>query len=125
MAPEAPADLVVHDLYLEDGELRSRVEFVETSNPAAARLRVGWDYLEQPAGYFPVGGGVVYVRDTADYTRVGPIAGGVRQIGPRWYEVRDVGPPGGVMVVLILPLGETLADPLPRPVAAKPFRDRL
>jgi hypothetical protein len=124
MAPEAPADLVVHDLYL-DGELRSRVEFVETSNPGAARLRVGWDYLEQPAGYFPVGGGVVYVRDTPEYTTVGPIAGTVRQIGPDRYEVRDVGPPGGVMVVLLLPPGDTLADPAPRPVAAKAFRGRL
>jgi SIR2-like domain len=130
MAPEKPATIATHDLYFEGDSLLSRRELVEASGSNAPSLSVGWDYLEKPSGYFAVGGGVVYVRDTAGYFRLPasgepPIRATPAALGESRYRVREDRAPGGTMIILILPAGFTLVEPSPLPTEAKAFHDRI
>lgn len=130
MAPENPATIAVHDLYIEGDALLSRRELVEASTVDVPTLSVGWDYLEQPPGYFRLGGGVVFVRETQGYVIVPgrdqpPLRAIPASLGQSRYRVREATARGGTMIVLILPSGFTLADPAPLPIEGKTFDNRI
>lgn len=130
MAPENPATVVVHDLYFDGEILRSRRELVEADDPGSHVLNVGWGYAEQPPGYFSVGGGVIYVRETDRYLRMPkdgkpPYEEAPTSLGHSRYWVREDTARGGTMIILILPDGYTSAGAVPAPIGAKAFHDRV
>ncbi len=127
MAPEVPPLLAVWDLYIQSGELKGSLEYVEILGETQ-RLRVLWSVDDQPEGFFPVGGGVAYVYGTESVVLM-PIskAATPEPVGHSRYRlVQGLSPEEPwLMLIMILPQGFTLVDPKPGPVRAKPFKGRL
>jgi hypothetical protein len=131
MAPEAPGNLVVIDLRFQDGELKGSVERVEYEQEYTARIEEagGWFYAlwnEMPKGddYVSLGGGVVYVKkDLPRGYRISPKEPiQLDSLGNDRYAYRYPALGEGLMLVLMLPKGYTLADYQPTPISAKVFK---
>jgi hypothetical protein len=131
MAPEAPGNLVVIDLHFQDGELEGSAERVEYDPEHTARIEEagGWFYVlwnETPRGddYVSLGGGVVHVKkDLPHGYRIlpkEPIQ--LDSMGNDRYAYRYPALGEGLMLVLMLPEGYTLADYRPTPRSAKVFQ---
>jgi hypothetical protein len=124
MAPELPADLVVLDLKLDNGQLKATVEPVERTAKAAAsgeRIRVSWNADARPEGFFALAGGAVYVRDTPEIIRLSPYTADVDLVGSD-YGWRYA-TPDPIMVVLMFPEGYVLGDSRPKPIRAKVMKN--
>jgi hypothetical protein len=109
------------------GKLKGAITYCNAKK--LKRLRVRFDVEEQPPGFFPVHGGVVYVEESADVDVESPSRdmAAIDQGGGRfrWHE-------GGldpnvpcIMMALILPEGYTVRKPSPAPISAKDFKGRL
>lgn len=122
MTPEHVAEVVVYDLRVEGGGLASTVERVVTED-AAQPIGVSWDVEPQDPN-IPIGGGVAFVRGDK-FKPSFPAPGTPVASGPLSFSLRDPVWSFGLMIVAILPLGFTLGSAAPRPIAAKPFRDRI
>jgi hypothetical protein len=124
MSPESSVEIVVLDLYWDGDQLRCKFERVAIDEEIGLRLRLSWN-LEAPSGYFPIGGGVAYVCQTHGINRYGPDEGTPTSLGEgcyRWSEWSDT---KGLVFVLVLPDGFTVADRPPRPALAKQFGVRI
>ena len=118
MPPEDPGNLTVIDLRFEDGTLKSQFERVDA--PLKDWLKVSWSAETPPPLYLPVGNGVVYFKDEYDLQAV-KASGNVDDLGELRYGWRQKEYGQGLMLVLILPSGYTLAGASVPPEAAKPF----
>src|SRR5437762_3899255 len=126
MAPELPPRLVCIDLKFEDGRLHGAVEYIEVLGNE--RLRVRWDVKSQPAGFFPVCGGVAYVEETDQVRKAAPD----NDVQPsalgdsRYRWIQGLLPKDRwMMLVLVLPEKFTLTDPHPLPADTRDFGGRL
>jgi hypothetical protein len=127
MAPDRLPYLAALDLRFDAaGTLKGRIEYYEAAT-LDKRLRIRFDVEEQPAEFFPVHEGLVYVHDTPGITKwprsddMVPVdLGGGRF---RWHEG---GPPNTpwIMMVLALPEGYTLTNASPAPISVKVFKNR-
>lgn len=133
MAPDAPGNLVVIDLFFQDRELKGYAERVEYDpeykeriEEAGGWLYVLWNETPRDKDYIPVGGGVVYVKKDLPLryqilprspVRPDPLGGG--RFAYRYPALGE-----GLMFVLIFPEGYTLADSRPMPKSAKVFKER-
>jgi hypothetical protein len=120
MAPEAPADLVVLNLYFEGDKPKAKVEAIERTHEMRIReepIRVSWAADKTPDGFFAVGDGAAYVRGdpkpvTLDYSVDLEVTG---RFSYSWRYPTA----GSIMIVLIFPSGYVLTDSNPSPVRAK------
>src|SRR5215213_343480 len=126
MAPELPPRLVTVDLRFDDESLEADVEYIEVQGHE--RLRVRWDVRSQPPGFFPVCGGVAYVKET-DQITIGTPDKDVQPSplgGSRYRWIQGLLPrERWMMLILVLPKGYTLAHPEPSPTDTKNFQGRL
>jgi hypothetical protein len=129
MAPERSPVLAAWDLRFSNGLLRGAIAYYNAVGAPEERLRVRWDVDEQPPGFFPVHGGVVYILETPSVGRepesrdMAPVDLGGNRF--RWHEGDFMQSAPWIMMVLILPEGYTVTYPSPPPVSAKVFRGRL
>jgi hypothetical protein len=130
VAPEAPGNLVVLDLsYDETDKLLMTVESVQPSQTGIENgwLRVRFD--EAPgADFFPVGGGVAFVRMPKEFEHDPP--GEKSKVSdlketPTKYMYTHVAQGEGLQLILIMPEGYTLAEFVPTPYNAKEFQGRI
>jgi len=129
MAPEAPGNLVVIDSRFKDGELAGYVERVDyppnqmTEIEAAGKwFWVLWNEQPKSPAYKALGGGAVYVNQDElpsgyKFTAKSPIL--LDSLGHDTYAMRDKALGEGIMLVLVLPEGYTIADSTPKPRSAK------
>jgi hypothetical protein len=122
LPPEQPPYLVILDTSFGDDGLKGITLYV---TPVSDRLRVRWGVGSTPRGYKKKGGGVVFV---AGYSHSPPppdknvsIA---RHDGRYVYSEGLAGAPW-LMLVMILPAGNILTEPIPAPDGAHLFGDRL
>ncbi len=123
MPPEEPNGLVALWLDFEDKDLVCRGERVF---PAKEQLRVSWYTATKniPAGYIPIMNGTVvaykdFVKDIVHVDQFSPT-----KIGSE-FSWRDHTSASGLMITLVLPLGQTLATWTPQLIEAKHFDDRI
>jgi len=129
MAPEAPGNLIVVDSRFQDQELTGYVESVEYAPEQRERIEAtgGWFYVlwnEKPkeADYVSLGGGVVYVnkKELPSGYKISPKNPIVLDpLGDGRYAYSYPALGEGLMFVLVLPEGHTLADSRPMPRSAK------
>jgi hypothetical protein len=123
MAPEEPHRLVALWLDMESGSLTCRGNRV---TPRGPKLEVSWYAATQlaPEGYKSVLDGAVFVKEDslASVTEVSSFR--PTRIGNR-YLWRDHAAADGLMMVLVLPSGQTLDTWDPVPVEAKQVGDRV
>jgi hypothetical protein len=123
MPPEEPHNVVALWLDAENGVISCRGERVF---PAGDELKVSWytATTSTPVGYVPVLQGVVFaykdsVANVVQVDRFCPtLIGG-------HYRWRDQANSKGLMICLVLPLGQTLSHWEPSLVEAKTFADRV
>jgi hypothetical protein len=128
MTPEAPGNLVVLDLSLRDGELTGNIERVSPpqEGPSQGALRVRFDARTKEPGFYSVGAGVAWVSQPTGYVHsTREPAGLIPSAGDLKFYYNHVAYGEGLMVVLVLPKGYTLADSSPPPRGAKEFRGRI
>jgi pimeloyl-ACP methyl ester carboxylesterase len=133
MAPERSPVLAVWDVRsYEDGSLKGTIVYYNTvgvGQPQADPLRIRWDVDEQPPGFFPVHGGVVYILETPHIQREPEsrdmAADRLGENRFRWHEGDFIRRVPWIMMVLILPDGYTVTESSPPPVSAKVFRRRI
>src|SRR6266481_5125214 len=128
MTPEAPGNLVVLDLNLRDGGLTGNIERVSPPQEGASRgaLRVRFDARTKEPGFYAVGNGVAWVSQPTGYVHSArEPAGSIPSAGGLKFYYNHVAYGEGLMVVLVLPKGYTLADSSPPPRGAKEFRGRI
>jgi hypothetical protein len=121
--PEEPQRLVALWLDIESGNLICRGKRVF---PRHNKLEVSWYTATQstPEGYIPVLDGAVYAKEdsvanTVEISRLRPT-----RIGDQ-YHWRDHADTHGLMIVLVLPSGQTLRSWDPVPIEAKQLADRV
>ena len=135
MPPEIAGNIVVLDLYHEDAKLLAKRERVDPgASIPPTQTKVSWYATEPPPGYFPIGGGVAYVR-TAHGSEPDQIVNkaNVDQLDPtifsspdgHSFEYRDVVEGDGFMLIVVLPHSYTLSDARPKPIEPKIFEGRL
>jgi len=128
MSPEAPGNLVLLNLQFQDDELTGTVERISPPQEqfSQGRLRVRFDAPTKEQGFFPVGDGVSWISTPKDFVHQLPESlGTVPSPGDLRFYYNHVAYGEGLMLLLILPEGYTLADSDPVPRGAKLFHDRL
>jgi hypothetical protein len=123
MPPEEPNNLVALWLDVENGKLVCRGERVFATR---GKLKVSWYTATKstPENYTSIMGGVVFaysdsVKDIAQVDQFRPTKMG------DLYRWRDQAPKNGLMIVLVLPEGQTLAKWNPQLEDAKRYEDRI
>jgi TIR domain len=123
MPPEEIYSLVAVKLDIEDGMLKCHGE---RATPAGDFLRVSWYTTPKsiPQDYQAMLGGVVFAYKPSlgafsQFPDLTPTKRGDRYV---W---RDVAGSGGLMYIMVLPRGYTIANPEPIPVEAKKFEERV
>jgi hypothetical protein len=120
MPPEEPGQLTVLDLAFDGEALRCGITRIHA--PLKEWLAVSWASREPPTGYLPVAEGVVYVRAHSRLDRTSS-SGIVDHLGALEYGWRERVQGYGLMLVLILPSGYSLAGSDPGIEAAKVAAD--
>jgi hypothetical protein len=122
MSPEAVAlgNLIYVDTWLEDGRLLGRGQRVTSSG----YMTVSWYAIEAPAGSHALGDGVAYIYEV-DRLAMREIAAVQVPRSRGGYHWRDKALGGGLMLVMLLPPGQTLIEPQPLPREAKSHNGRL
>lgn len=121
MPPEEPGQLTVLDLAFEGSDLHCRITRIKA--PLKEWLAVSWASTKTPDGYLSVADGVVYVRAHAQLDHISPSSGIVDHLGGLEYGWRERVQGHGLMLVLILPPGYSLAGSDPGIEAAKATAD--
>ena len=116
MPPEEPGQLTVIDLAFEGDKLLCGITRVEA--PLKEWLAVSWASTQTPTSYIPVAAGVVYIRSHTQLDLISA-SGTVDHLGNSEYGWREPVHGHGLMLVLILPPGHTLAGSEPGIEAAK------
>jgi hypothetical protein len=128
MSPEAPGNLVVLDLRFQNHDLTGSIERISPPQEQLidGPLRVRFDTRTKEKGFEPVTGGVAWVSRPTGYVRTArePV-GTVPCAGGEDFYYNHVAYGEGLMLVLILPEGYTLADSHPVPRGAKQFNGRI
>lgn len=109
MPPEEPGNLTVIDLRLGDDGKTPQATFDRVDAPLRDWLAVSWASRTPPAGYAPLGDGVVCYKEVAGLAMTMG-TGAVDRIGDREhsYGWRQKTGAQGLMLVLVLPAGYTL-----------------
>lgn len=126
MAPEYPPVVVILDCRLEQDQLRGNLHYVE--NPDGNLLRVRWSVPGPVADFDPVGDGVAYVYRKAQ-NNILEIAASpdavATPLGNGRFQWTEGLQHEALMFILILPPGQTLTEPCPRPMGTKLFRNQI
>jgi hypothetical protein len=127
MAPEIAGVLVVADLQFDGEELVANVDEVEMLGGTSAHetLRVRWNTTPQSSDYQALGGGVVYVGHAAGLNVFHAHRAQVDSLGRSRFAWIHFARQSGLMFVLVLPKGFTIAGSEPSPRSAKVFKDRI
>lgn len=122
MSPEAiaPGSLIFVDTWLEDGRLLGRGERLTSRG----FMTVSWYAIEQPDGSHALGDGVAYVYEENRLTSREIAAVRVPKARGAYYW-RDKSVGDGLMFVLLLPEGHSVAQAEPSPREAKDHDGRL
>lgn len=126
MAPEYPPVVVILDSRLEQDQLIGKLHYVE--NPDGNLLRVRWSVSGPTADFDAVGDGVAYVyRKTAN--NIIEIAASpdalATPLGNGRFQWTEGLQHEALMFILILPPGQTVTQPHPRPMGTKLFHNRI
>lgn len=127
MSPEAPGNLVVLDLHFRNADLTGSIERVTPPQEGYVEgwLQVRFDARTKEPGFVPVGGGAVWVRAPKGYLFSPRESAGQISHGDSEYFHNNVALGDGLMLVLVLPKGYTLADSQPVPRNAKIHKGRI
>ncbi len=122
MSPEAvaPGNVIFVDTWLQDGRLLGQGERIASPG----YMTVSWYAIEQPPGSHALGDGVAYIYEAYRLTTREIAAVAVPRSRGRYYW-RDKALGGGLMFVLLLPEGQTIAIPDPLPREAKAHDGRI
>jgi len=124
MSNQSAESLHVLRLDLAQNGYVGRVESVIA--PAGQTLEIALHPEAQPAGCFPVGGGIAFVRDVSGLARADRpdtsdcLIGNARSSRCTW----SVPPRGDALAILILPAGRRLSNPEPKPLEVFTFEGR-
>jgi hypothetical protein len=124
MPPERPPYLAILDASFDGDELKVEAEYFDTPD-ADARLLVRWGVGEPPAGYERDQKGVVFVAGAIAPRRdlEEPPTG--FNSGSGLYSYSEHVDGSWMMLVLILPVGQTLSESDPAPSGSRIYGDRL
>ena len=121
MPPEEPGQLIALNLRITDGALIAEGEMVV---PRDKNLRVSWYAHNVPQNYRPICGGVAHAFE-ASIAHVQPLPEmRPTQKGGK-YSWREPMREDGIMFILILPDQKTISNPVPMPVEAKLFNNKI
>lgn len=127
MAPEAPGNLVVLDLHFRKDLLVATVDEIKPAKGGFPRgqLRVVWDMPPNSGEYYSVGNGVVHVSHPPGFEMSAGSDATTDSFNELRYAWKHFAQGDGLMLVLVLPKGHTLATAQPMPRSAKVFRGRI
>jgi hypothetical protein len=121
MPPEEPGQLIALELRMIDDVLVAEGEMVV---PRDQNLRVSWYAHNVPQNYRPICGGVAHAfEDSIAYVQPLPEMRPTRR-GEK-YSWREPMRKDGIMFILILPEQKTISQPIPLPIEAKVFNNKI